>query len=548
MAGSYQSWSPNTDNERTINLYAEAVESAGGKNKIILHGTPGLTLFTTLPTSPVRCLWAGEERLFAVGGSELYEISAAGALTSLGNVGDDADHTPVSIWPNGHEIMIVSAGQIYIHNGVSLIEPIMREGEGTADTFGNDVILWKSGDKFSPSLADPGHTITMGGTTYNIVVWQNPETIKIDENAPTHTDTPFTVEGVIRAKTGTYLDSYFIVNPPDSKTFYFSQPNDGVGYDPVTGVVTGWDGLEVSVKEGYPDNIAAVYSDHEELWLFGTHWSTEVWRNEGDPNMPGGFRRDPGAFIHMACIAPWSIASLASGLHWLGSDTRGGTVAYRAQGFQPVRVSTHAIEQLWNKYTRVDDAYAYTYLEHGHQFWVLNFMTANATWVYDVASQLWHERAYWNGTALEKHRGRCHAYVCLNPAGNQTGKHYVGDHTNGKIYQMSQEFFTDAGTEIRRIRQAPHLSNSQLAVFHHRFQLDLDITGTTPQVILDWSNDDGDTWSAQKPKSPSMTGRKGRVIWNRNGSARDRIYRVMVKDPVKVAITDALVDVTPGTS
>jgi hypothetical protein len=141
MSGSYASWSPNTDFERTINLCPEQVESGGGKNKVVLHGTPGLTTFVTLPTAPVRCLWAGEERLFAVGGAILYEISAAGALTSLGNVGDDADHTPVSIWPNGHELMIVSAGNVFIHNGVSLISPWMLEGEGTADTFGNDVIL-----------------------------------------------------------------------------------------------------------------------------------------------------------------------------------------------------------------------------------------------------------------------------------------------------------------------------------------------------------------------------------------------------------------------
>ena len=538
--GSYQSWSPNTANARAINLYPEIVEDAAGKSKVVLHGTPGLQTFATLGGGPVRGLWAGENRLFAVAGSTLYEVFSGGGISARGDVGDDAQHTPVSIWPNGYQLMIVSAGNVYIDTGTDIIQPVMREGEGEVDTFGTTVVLWKSGDKFSPSLAEPGHSITIDGVEYTVAVVQNPETLLTTTTVPTATNAPYTAQGVIKARTGTFLDSYFIVNPPDSKLFYFSPPNDGIGYDPVTGEETGWDGLEVGVKEGYPDNIAAVYSDHQELWLFGTHWSTEVWRNEGDPDAPGGFRRDPGAFMHVACVAPWSICSLASGLHFLGGDTRGRIVAYRAQGFQPIRVSNHAVEQIWNKYGTVWDAFAYTYTMHGHSFWVLNFQTANATWVYDIATELWHERGFWNGTALEKHRGRCHAFVF--------GKHLVGDHTTGTIYEMSHEVFTDNGTEIRRIRQAPHISNSNMEVFHHRFQVDLEVTDTSPQVYLDWSDDDGDTWTAQKQRGPSLTGKRGRYTWNRNGMARDRIYRTMVKDPVKTAIVDALIDVSPGVS
>jgi hypothetical protein len=230
-------------------------------------------------------------------------------------------------------------------------------------------------------------------------------------------------------------------------------------------------------------------------------------------------------------------------LHFLGGDTRGNTVAYRAQGFQPVRISTHAVEQIWRTYLSVWDCYGYGYVDGGHQFWVLNFQTANATWVYDVATQMWHERAYWNGTAFERHRGRCHAYAF--------DKHFIGDWQNGKVYEMKQGVYTDAGTAIHRVRQAPHIANEQKNVFHHMLQFDLEITGSAPSVTLDWSDDDTDTWTGTRTAAPSLPNKKrGRVIFNRLGMSRDRIYRVTITDNVKVAIVDALFNpaLTPGTS
>ena len=75
------------------------------------------------------------------------------------------------------------------------------------------------------------------------------------------------------------------------------------------------------------------------------------------------------------------------------------------------------------------DAEAYTYTEDGHYFWVISFPTADATWVYDVTTKLWHERAWLSGGTLHRHRSRGHAYVF--------GKHLVGDWETGTIAQRS---------------------------------------------------------------------------------------------------------------
>jgi hypothetical protein len=39
-----------------------------------------------------------------------------------------------------------------------------------------------------------------------------------------------------------------------------------------------------------------------------------------------------------------------------------------------------------------------------------------------------------------------------------------------------------------------------------------------------------------------------RIVWRRLGRSRDRVYRVGVQGTGKVALTDAFLEVTPGTS
>ena len=535
----YQAWSPKVNIERSINLYPEVSGSQGAKAPISYCGRPGLQLFTTLTLAPIRGLWAGEDRLFAAAGTGFYEVFPDGSFNNRGTIADDGDHTPVGIYPNGVELFIVASGHAYIDagdlpgGGGGVFEPLVANGGGTVNATGT-AVTWVSGDKFDASMAQSGNIININGNAYTVASVTDDTHLVLTGSVTGGplTGVAYDAAFTLKARTGTFLDSYFIANPPDSKFFYFSGSYDGQSWDP----------LDFSAKEGYPDNISAIYADHEELWLFGTHWSTEVWRNEGDPNAAAGFRRDPGAFLHVACVAPWSIASLASGLHFLGGDTRGRTVAYCAQGFQPVRVSTHAIEQVWNSYTKVSDAYAYAAVINGHQFWVINFMTANATWAYDLTTEMWSEWPYWNGTSYEKHRGRCHAFVF--------GKHFVGDHTTGKIYQMSQDFLTDDGQAIRRQRVAPYVANEQMGNYHHRLQLDLEVAGTAPSVTLDYSDDDGTTWSAARTRTPSRPTNKARsrVFWQRLGTSRERAYRITIMDPAKVAITDALLELTPGFS
>ncbi len=457
---SYESRSVNVDAQRTINLYPEVVESGSGKNKAVLYGTPGLATFCTLPKSPVRCLWAGDDRLFAVAGDTLYEVFSGGTYAAqTGAIAVDSE--PAQIFPNGTQLLVVSGGRAYVDNGAG---PVQCTFDG-----GGDVL----------------------------------------------------------ASCGALLDGYFVVAKPDSGQIFVSGLNDGA---------SPWDPTDVATAEAYADHIDMILADHQELWLFGRK-TTEVWRNEGGVDFP--LRRDPGGFIHQGIMARWSAVRLPGGPGWIGGDARGGPVAWMAQGFQPRRVSTHAVEQEWEKYSTVSDAVGYTYQQHGHTFWVLNFAAGNATWVYDVTTNLWHERAY----GANRHRANHHAYVF--------DKHLVGDYSTGVIYEMDTDIYTDAGAAIVRTRTCPHISDEEHRIAYHRLQLNVEVGEiSSPSFSLDWSNDGGHTWIASPiVKTGGAAGQyKTRILWRRLGASRDRVFRVTSSAAMRHAWIDAYLRLTGGTN
>jgi len=346
---------------------------------------------------------------------------------------------------------------------------------------------------------------------------------------PVFTDT----EDPVTAVQGGFLDGYFLVidvpdaeDPASVRRFRHSALQDGQTWDP----------LDYASKEGYPDQLVGMLADHEDLWLSGSQ-TTEVWRNNYS-TAPESFpwERDPGAFIHYGNIAPWATVRLPEGLGWLAGDPRGHAMAFYAVGYRPQRVSTHAIEAAWAAYSTVADAEGYTYLEDGHNFWVLQFPTADATWVYDAITKLWHERQALDGS---RHRSRGHAYVF--------GKHLVGDFEDGTIYQMSLSLTDDAGDDIKRIRTAPYIHQEEARIFHHRFELDYEAAATV-DVALDWSDDKGLTWSTPRAVATGAPTADGRVIWRRLGEARHRIYRTTITSGVRTALLKAHLRLTPGTS
>jgi hypothetical protein len=337
-----------------------------------------------------------------------------------------------------------------------------------------------------------------------------------------------------------YLDGYFVFNEPDSQKVWVTELLDGTSVDP----------LDFASAEGSPDGLVAVNVDHREAWLFGTD-SIEVWYNAGQADFP--LTRIQGAFNEIGCVASFSIAKLDNGLFWLGTDARGQGIVYRANGYTGVRVSTHAIEYAIAQYGNISDAVAYTYQQEGHAFYVLTFPSANATWVYDVATQAWHERAGWNTATgqFTRHRSNCQC--------NFGGNTVVGDYENGNIYTLDLDVYADNGgiqKWLRSWRALPTGQNNLKRTAQHSLQLDCEsgtglVTGqgSDPEIMLRFSDDGGHTWSNEHISKMGKIGEYyRRVFWRRLGMTlklRDRVYEVSMTDPVKTAIMGAELLISP---
>ena len=251
-----------------------------------------------------------------------------------------------------------------------------------------------------------------------------------------------------------YLDGYFVFNEPDSQKFWVTSLLDGTSVDP----------LDFASAEGYPDNVISLIVDHREIFLFGTT-SVEVWYDAGTPDFP--LARIQGAFMEVGCEAAYSVAKLDNSVFWLGSDARGRGIVYRANGYTPARISTNAVEYAIQGYGSISDAIAYTYQQDGHPFYVLIFPSAQATWVYDVSTTLWHERAGFEGGQFTRHRSNCQM--------SYNSEIVVGDYEDGRLYAFDLDVYADDDQIQKWLRSWRALATGQnnlKRTAHHSLQLD----------------------------------------------------------------------------
>lgn len=276
-----------------------------------------------------------------------------------------------------------------------------------------------------------------------------------------------------------FLDGYFVFNRPNTQVFFWSDLYS-----------SNVDGLSFASAEGAPDVLVSLIVDHRECWMFGDT-STEVFVNTGDQDQP--IQRMNGAFLEHGCAAPHSVAKLDNTVFWVGKDANGQGTIWRANGYTPQRISTHAIEYAIQTYPRISDATAYTYQQDGHAFYVLTFPSADKTWCYDAATQMWHERAYRDTTTgnLGRHRSNCCAFF--------GGVHVVGDYNDGRIYALDPDYFTDDGDPLVALRSAANLKNAGKRLFHRSLLIEVESGISDQQTELGLDLAAADVISAMVP-------------------------------------------------
>lgn len=331
-----------------------------------------------------------------------------------------------------------------------------------------------------------------------------------------------------------FLDGFFIFALSFTQFFYLS-PIYWDGTAP-------FDPTQIASKTGGADPIMALEVVRRELWLIGS-FTSEVWYNSGAQDFP--FERQPGVFVEHGTAAVNSVTSADVAIFFFGSDRQGRGIVFTLKDYQALRISTHAIEKEFQSYSSVSDALGFTYQQDGHTFYFLTFPTANKTWVYDMATDQWHERTWTNPVGGSENRHRANAITAVGQ------RVVVGDWQNGRIYTFELDTYTDNGDPITRRRGFPHFLNGLKRVSYASFVADMEVGGGTPGSFLNlrWSDTRGATWGT----AISLDMRFGQsdqyyrsLSVRRLGIARDRVFELFWTFPSKTALNGASIDVEPA--
>jgi hypothetical protein len=432
------------NSETLVNMFAEA---ASGKSEVELRSVAGLTLFSTIGTSPIRGQLVHADVLYVVAGTTLYSVGSGGTATSIGTI---AGTELVQMASNGTELAIVANGSIYIYESNAL-------------------------------------------------------TLVTDPDAPSPTSIA-------------YLDGYFIFGD-GTNSFYLSPLYDGSG---------DYDALDFASAESNPDVITRVFVDHRELLLFGTE-TVETWFNSGDADFP--FQRVSGGITEKGIAGINAVAKIDNTVFWLD---KGGVVRRLTAGYSPQRISTHEIERELVRGT-LADAECFAYSTEGHEFFVLTVPEVG-TWIYDAATNLWHQRKSQNDT---RWRARCYSYAY--------GKHLVGDYSTGKLWELDADSFVEGTDDLIAEVVFPPIYNDGDRFRMHRLLLDVEAGEadpySEPQIRLDLSNDGSDWFTVGYGSLGRSGNRSTRTRWARLGQHRTLHLRFLISDPANRAIYSAYAEV-----
>lgn len=364
------------------------------------------------------------------------------------------------------------------------------------------------------SMADNGaELVTVNGS--NGYIWDDASGFRIIS------DTDFNA-----ANTVAFMDGFFLYDEAGTGRFFRSDILDGTSYD----------GTAFTTAESQSDDLRAIRNHKQVLYALGER-SIELYGNVGAANFP--FQRIPGATVHRGIAGSFAVTDEDEALFILGDDR----IGYRLSGRSLQRISTHAIEtDAWQNYPSVSDVISFAYTWNGHKFICFTFPTIAATWVYDVATGLWHERESHDrlGNNLGRWRANCVA--------SAYGRVYVGDAFSGKIGYLSNSTYTEFDEDTRATVISPPLTGNGKRAFMPWFELDMETgvgltsgQGSDPQVMLAISDNGGRSF--ESPELWSSLGKTGEynqdaflLRWDRLGSFFDRHVKITISDPVRRAI------------
>ena len=304
---------------------------------------------------------------------------------------------------------------------------------------------------------------------------------------------------------GCFVSNYTVLTQLGGRAFQWSDIADP----------TDLPGLNFSTADGQDDNIVRAVELSGSLVILKQQ-SHELWYVTGDAGA-NAFARASGGVRDIGLAGFSLFTKLIGAAFMVGSDGRAHIMT--AGAIQPVSIP--AVE---TAIAQCRPQYCVSYEDEGHTFCAIVFRDC-AAWVYDIATQEWHERAY--GVGLAPWNVSC--------AAKMGGKWYVG--RDGGAVDVLARINSDGDVPLVREAISRALYQDGQRIIVRELELFPRQGFSAGSIVLYVSRDGGVTWGEAKPKDLGPVGNyAGRIQWRNLGQARRFAFKVRWSSPFDVSL------------
>ena len=245
---------------------------------------------------------------------------------------------------------------------------------------------------------------------------------------------------------------------------------------------TTWGALNVIIAQIEPDGGMHLAKQLVYVIAF-KQWSTEVFYDAANPT-GSALATAQGQKINWGCASSESHQNIDGTLIWLSTNRSSALVIMMMDQLKVVKISTPPVERL------LDDLdttviYSWQHKDQGHRFYVITSKVSNLTLVYDLDEQMWHQWVDTNGNYIP----------IVASTFTTTFEHLVQHESDGRLYTLDEEAYTDNGSLITVDIVTPNFDGNTRRRKHMNYMgfVADQVTGSTLRVRS--SDDDYQTWT-----------------------------------------------------
>ena len=321
--------------------------------------------------------------------------------------------------------------------------------------------------------------------------------------------------------------SYLIGNNQGSESWAFSYPGDPFR----------WDAAD-SYDHTDQQNVLGIYKGSNFFTVCGRSL-LDVWVNSQTPKDP--FLSPMKAQYNQVGLSSPYAVSVIEGNKLIFLDKTRRIVLIEGNSFIDMGLPIN--KELQNL-TTVADANAFTMAIDGRSFYIISFPQDKRTFAYDFISKAWYEWSYWDESSASYgiFRANCYTYS------HAWNKHLIGDISNGKIYEMDSDHYTDDGSVINAEIITGHVNYGSDAILKRpksvvaRIKRGVGKEGAlyeVPKMFIRHRDNGESQWSNLKEISLGAVGdTEFRVVlYQSTGQYYTRQYNIKMPDPTRFVLS-----------